>query len=441
MLQEPAGPNPKKMTAYASPLGATAIYVITGTLWAAFSDVLLLHKFPEAVLFINRLGFILVSGGLFYFLARHHAQTLSDCVAAEQESAATARAFLNAVSEGILVIDQQGRIMEVSPGAEHLFGYSKAELAGRAIEVLLPERFREHHVRHRNDFFINPRTGVVDANLAGQRKDGTEFPARISLSYVPTKDGGHAIALVTDITEQLNTEREARRAETMATLGAIAAGIAHELNNPLAIISSRIELMLATSPDLPPKTHDDLKVLLGTVGRASNIVHDLLALARERPKAWERVDLNALVSRVLLLLGDQIRKDRIQVSVRLDESLPPVSGDRTALEQVLINLMMNARDAMPGGGTIEIETEAMQARPGWVRLMVRDRGCGIAPEEVPKLFNRFYTTKPKGTGLGLWLSQRIIVQHRGHIAVQSELGKGATFEITLPATIEKTPGF
>jgi PAS domain S-box-containing protein len=418
-------------------LRITVTYLVVGLLWALLSDALP-HKFLNGWPIINRVAFIAVTGALFYLLGRRYARALQARALVEHESVVTARAYLNSSPEGIVVIDRKGRIVEANQKIEHLFGYKREELVGRPIELLLPERFHGHHVGLRTRFFSAPHNGPAGAgaDLAGRRKDGSEFPVKLSLSFLPIKDGGRVIGSVADMTEQTMIEREARRAETMAALGAVAAGIAHELNNPLAIISSRLELALATDADLPPRIREDLEVVYGTAQRASNILHDLLALASQQPKAWEPVNINELVERTLLLLGDQMRNDGIAVGINLDEALPPVLGDATALEQVLINLILNARDAMPDGGALEIRTEAVPSRPGWLRLAVKDNGYGIPSEAMPKLFNRFYTTKSKGTGLGLWLSQRIILQHRGNIGVQSAPGSGATFEVTLPITME-----
>jgi len=126
-------------------------------------------------------------------------------------------------------------------------------------------------------------------------------------------------------------------------------------------------------------------------------------------------------------------KDEIQVDTVLDRTLPPIVGDPVALQEVLLNLLMNAREAMSGGGTVRIETDRMPGRPDWIRLAVADTGCGVAPEAITKLFDPFYTNKASGTGLGLWISKRVVRDHRGTIEVQSEPGRGATFIVTLPS--------
>ncbi len=163
-----------------------------------------------------------------------------------RKSEATARAFLESAGEGIIVVNRRGQIVLVNARTEAMFGYRRGELIGQTLELLLPESVRDAHVKHRTSYFAGPRVRQMgrDLVLAGRRKDGTEFPVEISLSYVETPDGLQAMAFVTDITERVELQRATRQTEKLAALGTLAAGIAHEINNPLGIISSRIEVML-----------------------------------------------------------------------------------------------------------------------------------------------------------------------------------------------------
>jgi two-component system, NtrC family, sensor kinase len=245
------------------------------------------------------------------------------------------------------------------------------------------------------------------------------------------------IAFITDITERRAMEREARGNETVNALGAVAAGVAHELNNPLAVMGSRIELMLSGEIELAAETRNDLMVLQRNVERASRISHNMLSLARQRPGARNPMDMNVAIEDALLIVAAETRPGETKFETNLDRSIPPVMGQVTGLEQVLINLAMNARDA--GARVVRISTAEAPGRPGYIQLTFADDGAGVEPAQLEKLFEPFFTTKPKGTGLGLWLSQRIIRDHGGTIVVQSELGKGATFTITLPAIDESVP--
>jgi signal transduction histidine kinase len=189
--------------------------------------------------------------------------------------------------------------------------------------------------------------------------------------------------------------------------------------------------------DLPDTTsisevREDLEAIQRQAQRASGIVEDFLDLSRRNGKAAVAVNINEIVERALYLLAESMRRSGIVVEARLDRTVPPVIGHPVGLERVLINLLTNAGDAMPNGGSVTISVDNHDALPGWLRVLVTDDGPGIPPEALGKIFNLFYTTKEGGSGLGLWLSRRIIREHNGEIEVQSELGKGTTFTIRLP---------
>jgi PAS domain S-box-containing protein len=343
--------------------------------------------------------------------------------------------YFKAATEGLIVVDRTGWIIEANSAAERLFGYSEQELKHQPIELLLPEQLRQLHQKHIVDYFRAPHTRAMGLglSLAGRRKDGSEFPVEISLTYARTSRGDLVVAAVIDITQRLALEQEVRRAETLTSLGTLAAGIAHDLNNPLQVIRSRSELLLESLDAMPAlEMREDLAAIHRQAQRASTIIEEFLQLSRRREKALLPVDINEVVDRSLLLIGEQLRKLGINLETRLDRSLPQITGDSTALERVLINLLTNAMDAMPQGGAVIIASGLLTEEPNWLHLAVADTGPGIEPEGLGKLFDFLYTTKAGGSGLGLWLSRRIIQEHNGRIDVQSEPGKGTTFTIRLP---------
>jgi PAS domain S-box-containing protein len=348
----------------------------------------------------------------------------------------TTRAFFESAAEGIVVVDRAGRITRINARGAQLFGYERQELVGQSVDLLLPERLRAKHAGHRREYLAAPRTRSMGLglDLFGRRKDGTEFPIEISLSPLKTASGPLAMALVTDITERRALEQAAQQHEKSAALATLAAGIAHEINNPIGIISTRVELMLddATSRPLPPDTVEDLQVLHRNIQRVVTIAKGLLSFARQAPRAPAPVDVNGVVEETLLLMGRQLGKEGIQVELKLDAMLGRVWGSGTALQQVLTNLLLNARDAMPRGGDVRIETAPEPARAGWLRLTIADTGSGLRPEQVEKIWEPFYTTKASGSGLGLSVTHRIIREHGGTVDVQSEPGCGTTFMISLP---------
>jgi PAS domain S-box-containing protein len=364
--------------------------------------------------------------------------------AALTRSEATARAVLESASEGILLIDATGRITLVNPAAERMFGYDPAELQGQSLEILLPDRIRDAHLEHRARYFAGPRVRPMGSglDLAGRRKDGTEFPVEISLSYVRSPEAMSAMALVTDITERKRVEAELRRqretvyqTEKLAALGTLSAGIAHEMNNPLGIITSRIEIMLLDAEEhgLPAQMLEDLQVLHRATQRVARIATNLRSFGRQTPREHAPVYLNAVVQETLLLMQKPLEVDGISLVTSLDPGLVPILGDASTLQQVLLNLVTNAREAMESGGEIRIETGPLAERPDWVRVVIADTGPGISPEELSKVFDPFFTTKKTGTGLGLSVSYGIVQDHHGTVDVQSVPGRGTTFILAFPA--------
>ena len=222
--------------------------------------------------------------------------------------------------------------------------------------------------------------------------------------------------------------------EKLAALGTLAAGVAHELNNPIGVISSRVELMLldADLHHLPPEVRADLGVLHRHAGRVARIAEGLLSFARQSPRDRSALDVNRLVEDTLLLVEKPLTQSTITVRRVLAGRLPPVWGDANALQQVLVNLLTNARDAVAGAGEIEVRTSASPDGRE-VRLSVRDTGRGIRPDVLPRVFDPFFTTKAEGTGLGLSISYGIVRDHQGRIEAASRLGEGTTFTVTLPA--------
>ncbi|HEX3177631.1 MAG TPA: PAS domain S-box protein [Methylomirabilota bacterium] len=360
-------------------------------------------------------------------------------IEALRRSEAKARAILENASEGIVVVDAGGRIVSVNAKTEQMFRYDRTALIGQPLETLLPERLRGRHVHHRGDFMASPRTRPMGRglDLTGRRADGEEFPVEISLSYMETEDGTHALAFVSDITQRLAVERATRQSERLAAVGQLAAGIAHEINNPVGIMSSRIELMLieAQEQSLPDSVAADLRVLHRQAMRVTDIAAKLLTFARETPADRQPVDVNAVVTDALALVEKQLQRSGIRVESRLASDLSPVLGHANTLQQVILNLVSNAGQALGDHGTICITTAEDGA--GRLVIQVSDDGPGIARDVLTHVFDPFFTTKPTGTGLGLSVSYGIVRDHGGTIEVQSAGDRGTTFTVALP--VLRTP--
>jgi PAS domain S-box-containing protein len=350
-----------------------------------------------------------------------------------RRSETQARAVLEAASQGILIVDEQGTIVSVNRQTEVMFGYPRERLVGARVEALLPERLRERHVAHRATYFLDPHVRPMGRglDLLARRADGTEFPVEISLSYVQTDEGLRALAFVTDITQRQTVERANRQTERLTALGQLSAGVAHEINNPIGVMTTRIELMLmdAEANRLPAESVEDLKVLHRHAQRVAAITNSLLSFARQAPQERALVSLNDVVAAVLVLVERQYERQGVRVHRDLAPSLPLVLGQANALQQVILNLVTNAAQAMPTGGDLTISTRLADGR---IRVVVADTGAGIAAEHVPHIFEPFFTTKLSGTGLGLSVTYGILNDHNATIDVDSAPDQGARFVLTFP---------
>jgi PAS domain S-box-containing protein len=348
-----------------------------------------------------------------------------------EEAVARLAAIVESSQDSIVSQTLDGVVLTWNAGAERLYGYAASEVVGRSIAMLMPPELPDELDRILEAVRREERTEHYETVRV--RKDGRRI--QVSLTISPIRDAeGRVVGasnIARDVTERTTLERAARRAETLAALGTLSAGVAHEINNPIGILSSRLELMEGRR-GLTPELREDLEMLRRNVERVGRIIRSLLSAARQSPMERRPVDLNAVVEESLMLVGRQMSKDGIQIVSALDPTLAKVRGQPHALQQVLINLLVNARDAMPGGGTIRIETSPDTDQEEGVRLIVSDTGPGIPADVLPRISEPFYTTKAAGTGLGLPLSYTIVREHGGRIEVDSAPGRGTTFIITLP---------
>ena len=386
-------------------------------------------------------------------------------------------ALLELAPDAIVGIGRDGVILLVNAQVEALFGYAREELLGQPVEILVPERFRTAHGSHRARYFHDPRTRPMGAglDLFGRRRDGEEFPAEISLSSIETDNGTIGIAAIRDVSDRVVAARERERLEAEAererlqnklheaqrleSLGQLAGGIAHDFNNLLAVIINYAAFVAEDLQTASEKgeterwssAREDIEQIRLAGERASHLTHQLLAFARREVVQPEVVDVNDIVRDIEQLLRRTLG-EHVELQSSLATDLHQVLIDPGQVEQILVNLAVNARDAMPDGGTLQIDTANIDVdaaytasrpdlSPGpYVRLRVSDTGVGMPSETLQRAFDPFFTTKPagQGTGLGLATVYGIIQQAGGRSQIYSEPGVGTTVSVLLPATEQAT---
>jgi signal transduction histidine kinase len=284
------------------------------------------------------------------------------------------------------------------------------------------------HLREISRSFQRPRI----FEIKGLKKDGSEFD--IEVGSIPATFEGKSVfqTHIRDITEKKRLEEQLARSEKLAAVGQLAAGVAHEINNPLGGILVYSYLMLEDLPPDHPERHQVEKIIREAT-RCKEIIKGLLDFSRQHPSRLKPVNINALVTELLGLVENHLSFQNVSLIKDLAPNLPPVQGDKSKLEQVFLNLFMNAGEAMAGHGTLSVSTS--RNTQGAAEIRVSDTGPGIQPDHLPRLFDPFFTTKEvgRGVGLGLSVSYGIIKQHRGRIYADATAPIGATFVIELPA--------
>jgi len=407
------------------------------------------------------------------------------------ETASWASALIDAAPDAIVVIDGAGRIVLVNAQAERLFGYSRGELVGQVIEVLVPDRLRSGHVGRRQAFGEHPtaRPMGVSLDLSARCRDGREVPVEISLSPLSTPGGMLFSAAIRDITERRRTQealRQARdelelrvhertaeleqtnrvlhqemadreqaegalrQAQKMEAVGQLTGGIAHDFNNLLTVVIGSLQI-LARHVAKDPFATELAGAALKAARRGSELNRTLLAFSRKQRLAPVAVDCNEMIAHLTGMLR-RVLGEHVSIGVAPAADLPRAIADAGQLETALLNLAVNARDAMPDGRTLTLETAAVtldahyaanevDVKPGrYVMLAVSDTGCGMTPEVVARACEPFFTTKEvgKGSGLGLAMVYGFVKQSGGHVKIYSEPGFGTTIKLFLPEVVATT---
>ena len=352
-------------------------------------------------------------------------QSVNNLAQALRETRTLNDLIIENAADGVIAIDRQGDVTTMNPAAEVITGYQRHELVGQPYSMLFD-----------NTQFYSP---VLDTLEHGTEHVALEisFPGRdrtIELSVTTSRiHNTHgemigALVIFSDLTARKETQRRMAQAERLATLGELMAGVAHEVRNPLTAIRGYVQILRQQTSD--PIHQEYLSVVLKEIDSINKVIQQLLEFSRPRHSQWQQVSLNALVEETLVLVQTAGVQARVDFISELDNELSPINADRELLKQVLLNILINAVQAISARGKIRIQT--WQYSDSQQAISIEDNGCGIDLSLQKKIFDPFFTTKASGTGLGLALSQRIINAHQGDIRVASLPGYGATFTLILP---------
>ncbi|HYP00622.1 MAG TPA: ATP-binding protein [Pyrinomonadaceae bacterium] len=343
--------------------------------------------------------------------------------------------IVESINVGLLAVDSGGRITGCNTALEELLGVRRDEAVGARVEDLFAEDFAEtlEQALGENRWELASLRHIYKLHTA--TREGR--PLILNIAFAPlrrTEIAAHTGALVVleDVTARVRLEEQLQQREKLSSIGLLAAGVAHEINTPLTGVSSYTQMLLGMLSASDPK-HKLLEKIHRQTERATGIVNNLLNFSRTGlVTEFDEVDVNRVLDDTLQLLEPQLRQSQIEIVRDYDTRLPSAYGNGGKLQQVFTNLILNARDAIPNGGQITLSTSTEDGET--VSVLVADTGIGIAPENVARIYDPFFTTKGvgRGTGLGLAVSYGIVQEHSGHITVQSAPGRGTTFRITLP---------
>ena len=338
------------------------------------------------------------------------------------------RCILNSLNSAVICIDADYHIIVFNPLAENLLGIQADAVVGKKIDGVPYPFFKEERILQKT---LESGRGVhfqENTILVG----GEEIMLQINSDAVRDREDNiiGAVAIFHDVTELRRTQNAVRERERLAIIGQMAAGMAHEIKNPLTAVKGFAQLLKEKCPDNPTLV-DYVKIIQEEVDRANTVIIDFLQLSRPKQPLLEWQSVNNLVEEILAVVSPQAFLENIAVEYDSSDNLPHCRLDRDQIKQVLLNMCQNAIEAMPGGGILKAKTGFLSAE-NEIYIDISDTGCGISPEKIEKIGVPFYTTKAKGTGLGLSISYSIVGAHKGRVNIESKEGEGTTFSVRLP---------
>jgi two-component system, LuxR family, sensor kinase FixL len=367
---------------------------------------------------------------------RHRTEDLQAEVAARtadlQDLNARLRSIINSAVDGIIVIDGRGRIESFNPGAERLFGYAQAEVVGHNVSMLMPSPYREEHDGYIGRYQTTGKAKIIGIGreVRGQRKDGATFPLHLSVGEMTIGGERMFTGILHDLSDRVRVEEQLREQTALARLGEMAAVIAHEVKNPLAGVRGAIQVIGAR---LPSGSHDGTIVtdILARIDALDQLMKELLLFARPPQPRRAPVEIVRLLSGTTDLLTRDPSLGRVRVEITGGPAT--IGADAEMLRIIFHNILVNAAQAMHGEGITRVSVQAVE---GNCRVSIADDGPGIPAELHAQIFIPFFTTKSRGSGLGLPTAKRLVEAHGGSIGIVSA-AMGTTVTVVLPASSER----
>ena len=404
---------------------------------------------PEATSAFGRArSDILKASGVLFFLAivgisailtYHNYHSINRAL---EQTKTLARNILQSIPTGVVTVDRRGRVTSVNASAERLLSLGRGEGLWRPYQnVFQPQPELAEILRGALNEGVFAQE--VELECAGGEA-GKPVAIRVTSSALqdPQSEIVGVVMLLRDCSELAQLERQLRQVDKMAALGTLSAGLAHEIKNPLSAIELNLHLLaeeLAERDPPPPEVNKYICILKTEIKRLQVVVENVIRVSRPSALNLEPLNLNDLLSHVLVLVQHEARQRKVDLQMDLDSTLPPVPGDDTQLSQVFLNLLLNSLQAMPDRGTLIVSTGVRPGPPATVSVRVSDTGHGIAPGHITRLFDPYFTTRDGGTGLGLAIAYRIVRNHGGTIEVASTQGAGTTMTVRLPLSPAPQP--